>query len=215
MTQGALIIAACAAMLSVSASAAAAGNAESGKAKAGACMACHGPDGNSPADTWPKLAGQMPEYITKQLQDFRAGLRSNEQMSPMAKPLSDPDIADLAAYFSSQQVKLGEGKPELLAQGQSIFLKGKGRPGVVAACTGCHGATGAGNHDWKAYYSKTPSVLAPAIGSQQQAYVVKQLKAYRDGTRANDVGHVMRNIAVRLDDNDIAAVAEYVATLTR
>jgi cytochrome c553 len=215
MTQGALMIATCAVMVTASVSAMAAGNAESGKAKATTCMACHGPDGNSPADTWPKLAGQMPEYITKQLHDFRAGLRSNEQMSPMAKPLSEQDIADLAAYFSSQQVKLGEGKQELLAQGQSIFFKGKGRPAVVAACTGCHGSSGGGKRDWNALYSSAPSLLAPAIGSQQPAYIVRQLKAYRDGTRANDIGHVMRNIAVRLDDNDIAAVAEYVATLSR
>ncbi len=208
LTAGAVLVAA-------SLSALAAGNVDAGRTKAGTCMACHGPDGNSPADTWPKLAGQMPEYITKQLRDFRAGARSNEQMSPMAKPLSDQDIADLAAYFSSQQVKLGEGKAELLAQGQSIFSKGKGRPAVVAACTGCHGATGGGNRDWNSRYSSAPSVLAPAIGSQQPAYIVRQLKAYRDGTRSNDIGQVMRNIAVRLDDADIAAVAEYAATLPR
>ena len=214
MSKETLLLGACA-VLAVSASAVAAGNAEAGKTKASTCMACHGPDGNSPADTWPKLAGQMPEYITKQLKDFQLGARSNEQMSPMAKPLSNQDIADLAAYFSSQQVKIGEGRPELLAQGQSIFYKGKGRPAVVAACTGCHGSTGGGKRDWNALYASAPTVLAPAIGSQQPAYIMRQLKAYRDGTRSNDVGRVMRNIAVRLDDNDIAAVAEYVATLPR
>jgi cytochrome c553 len=214
MSKETLLFGACA-VLAISANAAAAGNAEAGKTKASTCMACHGPDGNSPADTWPKLAGQMPEYITKQLKDFQLGARSNEQMSPMAKPLSNQDIADLAAYFSSQQVKIGEGRQELLAQGQSIFYKGKGRPAVVAACTGCHGSTGGGKRDWNALYASAPTVLAPAIGSQQPAYIMRQLKAYRDGTRSNDVGRVMRNIAVRLDDNDIAAVAEYVATLPR
>src|SRR5574343_791669 len=82
----------------------AAGSAEAGKTKAAVCMGCHGVDGNSPADMWPKIAGQLPQYIAKQLHDFKAGRRKNEQMSPMAAPLGDQDIEDLAAFFSSQQV---------------------------------------------------------------------------------------------------------------
>ncbi|MCX7180291.1 MAG: cytochrome c, partial [Proteobacteria bacterium] len=99
----------------------AAGSAASGQTKAAACMGCHGPDGNSLADMWPKLAGQMPEYIVKQLQDFKAGNRKNEQMSPMAQPLAEQDMADLAAFFAGQKVKSGEGKKELLAQGEKLF----------------------------------------------------------------------------------------------
>ena len=193
----------------------AAGNVEAGKAKAGMCMVCHGADGNSAADTWPKLAGQVPEYIVKQLQDFKLGRRTDEQMGPMAQPLSDQDVADLAAYFSKQQPTPAEARMELLAQGERLFLKGKGRPAVVAACTGCHAPNGAGRGDWARLYSNLPTLLAPAIGGQHPAYVAKQLKAYRDGARGNDVARVMRNIAARLDDQDIAAVAEYVATLTR
>ena len=194
----------------------AAGSAVSGQTKAAACFACHGPDGNSLADIWPKIAGQVPEYIFKQLQDFKAGRRSNEQMSPMAQPLSEQDMADLAAFFSSQKVKPGEGKKELLAQGEKLFNKGKGQSttGVVIACVGCHGLGGGGNRNWRSAYSNMPTVLAPAIGGQHPAYVAKQLKAYRDSSRTNDIASTMRNIAGRLDDKDIAAVSEFIATLT-
>lgn len=192
----------------------AAGSAASGQTKAAACMGCHGPDGNSPADMWPKLAGQMPEYIVKQLRDFKAGHRQNEQMSPMAQPLAEQDMADLAAYFSGQKVKPGEGKKELLAQGEKLFNKGRPQPGVVIACVGCHGLGGSGNRNWSKAFSNIPTVLAPAIGGQHPAYVAKQLKAFRDKERSNDVASTMRNIAARLDDKEIAAVAEYVATLS-
>ncbi|MBI5923178.1 MAG: cytochrome c4 [Betaproteobacteria bacterium] len=200
--------------LFVNAGAMAAGSSASGQTKAAACMACHGQDGNSLADMWPKLAGQLPEYIVKQLQDFKAGRRSNEQMSPMAQPLTEQDMADLAAYFSSQKATPGEGKKELLAQGEKLFNKGRPQASVVIACVGCHGLGGSGNRQWSKAYSNLPTVLAPAIGGQHPAYVVKQLKAFRDKERANDVGNTMRNIAGRLDDKEIAAVAEYIATLS-
>jgi len=80
----------------------AAGDASSGQTKSATCVACHGPDGNSPNPIWPKLAGQHPEYILKQLGEFKAGVRKNDLMSPMAAPLSEQDMQDLAAYFSSQ-----------------------------------------------------------------------------------------------------------------
>ncbi len=193
----------------------AAGNAAAGQAKAAVCAGCHGPDGNSLADMWPKLAGQLPEYIDKQLHDFKAGRRANEQMSPMAKPLSDQDIQDVAAYFAKQQVKPAEGKAELLAAGERIFHKGKGRPDVVPACIGCHGLDGGGRSDWSRLYKTPPALVAPAIGSQHPAYIAKQLRAYKDGGRSNDAAQVMRNIASRLGDDEIAAVAQYAATLPR
>lgn len=199
----------------------AAGNPELGQQKAAACMGCHGPDGNSPAlpapaEPWPKLAGQMPEYIAKQLHDFKAGKRKNDQMSPQAQNVVEADIPDLAAFFAKQQIGANEAADKnLLASGEKLFLKGKGRPDVVAACVGCHGTKGVGQRDWVNSYKIAPTVLAPAIGGQHASYVVKQLKAFRDGSRGNDVGLVMRNIAMRLDDNDIAAVSEYVATLAR
>lgn len=194
----------------------AAGSAEAGKTKAAVCMGCHGVDGNSPADMWPKLAGQLPQYISKQLHDFKDGRRANEQMSPMAQPLSDQDIEDLAAFFSTQKVnKPAALKAELLAAGEKIYLKGKGRPEVVPACVGCHAPAGQGKADWSATMKLPPATLAPAIGGQHAAYLARQLTAYQTKARSNDVGHVMRDIAGRLNDADIAAVAEYAASLAR
>ncbi|NDY92564.1 c-type cytochrome [Ideonella livida] len=194
----------------------AAGNAEAGKTKAAVCMGCHGPDGNSPADMWPKIAGQLQVYLVRQLHDFKAGRRVNEQMSPMAAPLGDQDIEDLAAFFATQKVSKVENlKPELVAAGRQIYLKGKGRPAVVPACLGCHAPAGQGKADWSATMKAPPTTLAPAIGGQHPAYLVRQLTAYRDGTRANDAAHVMRDVASRLTDADIAAVAEYAASLAR
>jgi cytochrome c553 len=201
--------------------ASAAGNPELGQQKAAVCMACHGPDGNSPpmpdpAPPWPKLAGQVPEYIIKQVNDFKAGRRSNEQMSPQAQMVPEADVADIAAFFASQKVNRQDAtQKQLLARGEQLFLKGKGRPQVVAACVGCHGLNGAGNRDWDKVMSKPPVILAPAIGGQHANYLVKQLRAYRDGSRSNDPGHVMSNIATRLDDSEMLAVAEYVSTLVR
>jgi cytochrome c553 len=199
----------------------AAGNPEAGQQKAAACIGCHGADGNSmalppPSDPWPKLAGQVPEYIVKQLHDFKSGRRSNEQMSPQAQTVSEADIPDIAAYFAQQKVKPNDaGNKELLAAGEKLFYKGKGRPEVVAACVGCHGLGGIGNKNWSKLMANQPTVLAPAIGGQHESYLVKQLKAYKDGARTNDVAQVMRNISVRLSEKEIQAVAAFVASLTQ
>ncbi len=201
--------------------ASAVGNPELGQQKAAVCMACHGPDGNSPAlpdsvPPWPKLAGQVPEYLVKQLYDFKAARRSNEQMSPQAQMVADADIADIAAFFAAQKVNRQEAtQKELLAKGEQLFLKGKGRPQVVAACIGCHGFNGVGNRDWAKTMAKPPAILAPAIGGQHANYLLKQLKSYRDGGRKNDPAHVMSDIAARLDDSEMMAVAEYVSSLGR
>lgn len=196
-----------------------AGNAEAGQAKAAACGGCHGVDGNSAPEIYaalkaPKLAGQVPAYIAKALHDFKAGRRVNESMSPQAQAVAEADIADIAAYFGSQKAKANSpANKDLLAQGEKIFFKGKGRPDVVAACVGCHGLNGIGNRDWAKLMSRVPVVLAPAIGGQHSGYIVDQLNAYKTGKRATDAGHVMRDIAGRLGEQDIAAVAEYIASL--
>jgi cytochrome c553 len=194
--------------------ASAAPDAAAGQTKAAVCGACHGADGNSVAPEWPKLAGQVPEYIAKQLHDFKAGRRSDQTMSPMAQPLTEQDIADLAAYFAAQKVQPGGAKAEALARGREIYEKGTHRPKVVA-CVGCHGPQGAGSRDWGKSMAAQPALLAPALGGQQTAYVVKQLKAYKEGTRGNDVGHVMRDIVSHLSEQDMAAVAEYITALRR
>lgn len=191
-----------------------AGDAAGGQAKAAVCGACHGADGNSVNPEWPSLAGQVPAYIVKQLHDFKAKRRSNELMSPMAEPLGQADIEDLAAFFSTQPLKAQTARPELLAKGEQLYRKGKHRP-AVAACIGCHGPAGEGQRDWEKNFSAPPAVLAPALGGQHAAYIAKQLQSFRQKTRTNDVGSVMRNIAAPLSDEEIAAVAEYIAALKR
>ncbi|CAG1011530.1 cytochrome subunit of sulfide dehydrogenase [Burkholderiales bacterium] len=189
------------------------GNAQAGQEKALACGACHGTDGNSLNPEWPSLAGQIPDYLKKQLFDFKLGHRADPLMSPMALPLAPQDIEDLATYFSGQAAK----EPALQARnalGERLYLKGKLRP-QATACIGCHGPAGAGNAAWGKTLAAPPAVLAPAIGGQQAPYLAKQLKAYRDGTRKNDAAQVMRNIAASLNDQEIAALADYIAALKR
>lgn len=210
----AVVFSAAVALAAGSTAALAAGNAEAGKAKSTACGACHGPDGNSVNPEWPKLAGQTPAYLVKQLNEFKSGRRANDLMSPMAKPLSDQDIEDLAAYFSSQKVQAGKPAGTEVALGQKLYREGNARP-PVTACTGCHGQTGAGNVLWDAVPNTSDAVRAPALGGQHAVYVAKQLKAFRAGTRGNDVGSIMRTVSFNLTDKDIDAVADYITGLER
>lgn len=193
-----------------------AGDPASGERKAAVCIACHGADGNSAADIWPKLAGQLPEYLVKQMKDFKAGARRDEQMSPQAANLAEADMADIAAFFAARKASpAAEADKTQLAKGEQLYLRGKGRPAPVTACVGCHGPKGDGNRDWRNTQLRPPVLLAPAIGGQHAAYVAKQLAAYRAGRRDNDPARVMRDIARGLDDGEIAALAAYVATLGR
>lgn len=169
-------------------------------------------DGNSINPEWPKIAGQIPSYTVKQLQDFKSGKRINQIMDPILKPLNQQDIEDLAAYFASQQVKSGTGNPELLLAGEKLYKTGVFYT-TVTACTGCHGPNGSGNGAWEKSMAVAPTVLAPAIGGQHATYTAKQLKAFRSGERTNDVGGVMRKIVDKLTDEQIDAVSAYIATL--
>jgi cytochrome c553 len=178
------------------------GNADAGKTKSATCAACHGMDGNSVNPEWPKLAGQHESYIIKQLMNFKNDERVNATMAPMAKPLSDADMADLAAYFSSQATKPGEADKAKVALGEQVYKGGNNASGV-AACAACHGPTGAGN----------PAANFPALNGQQTTYVKNQLNAFRKGERANDAGKMMRNVAAKMTDAEIEAVAEYIAGL--
>ncbi len=221
-TKHLLVALACASLATASIAAAKpAGNAAAGQAKSAACGGCHGPDGNTPPEMYaaikaPKLAGQVPEYIVKSLHDFKAARRSNEVMSPQAQAVAENDMADIAAWFGSQKVRPNPAQDkDLLAQGEKIFMKGIGRPDVVAACIGCHAPNGVGTRDWAQVMSKVPAVLAPAVGGQHAGYISDQLKAYKSGKRATDPAKVMRDIAGRMSEKDIAAVAEYIATLGR
>jgi cytochrome c553 len=191
------------------------GDAAAGKTKSATCAACHMPDGNSVVPLWPKLAGQSANYITKQLRDFKAKRRTDPTMSPQAEQLSDLDIEDLAAYFSSQSARPGNSTNlDLVNKGKQIYRKGKISDSVIA-CVGCHGLKGAGNYALLDAMKAPSNVEAPAIGSQHAQYIAKQLNAFRDGARTNDVGRIMRNISAGLTDEDISAVAEYITTLER
>lgn len=178
------------------------GTAEAGQAKATTCVACHGVDGNSSNPQWPSIAGQHPQYIAKQLKAFKSGTRQDPLMSPMAAPLSDADIDDLAAYFSSQTANGLEADASKVALGQRLYRGGDANTGV-AACAACHGPAGHGN----------PTALYPSIRGQHSTYVETQLKAYRGGTRQTDQNQMMRNVASALSDEQIAAVAAYVQGL--
>ncbi len=183
----------------------AAGNADEGKTKSAVCAGCHAADGNSGLNPlWPKLAGQHPQYIEKQLKDFKAGNRTDPLMAPMAMPLSEQDVADLAAYFSSQTKKIGTAAADQVAKGEQLFRAGNPATGV-AACMACHGPTGTGN----------PQALFPALNGQNAAYVEKALKDFRSGARANDTAMMMQGVVARMTDAEIAAVAQYIQGLSR
>jgi cytochrome c553 len=180
----------------------AAGDAAAGKVKSAVCAACHGADGNSGANPlWPKLAQQHSEYIIKQLHDFKANKRSDATMAPMAAPLTEKEMEDLAAYFSTQKRTLGEAAADKVEMGEQIYRAGT--PNGVAACSGCHGPTGSGNG---------PAGF-PGLSGQSAAYVAKQLKAFRDGTRTNDLNGMMQGVAARMNDKEIEAVSQYVQGL--
>jgi cytochrome c553 len=180
----------------------AAGSKEDGQAKSATCVACHGVDGNSPNPEWPNLAGQHATYIEWQLKSFQSSERQNDLMTPMAMILSDQDVADVAAYFSSQAVRGGETEPSKLAIGQRVYRSGN-MGAAVAACAGCHGPAGRGN----------PLAGYPSIQGQHATYVAAQLRAYQAGSRKSDPNQMMRIIAARLSPEEIDAVASYVQGL--
>jgi cytochrome c553 len=186
-------------MLGAANPALAAGDPAAGKTKSASCVACHGADGNSMNPEWPSLAGQHPDYLIKQLRNFKDGDRSNALMSPMAAPLSEQDMANLAAYYSSQALKPGQADEALFEQGRQLYRGGNMSTGV-AACIACHGPTGTGN----------PAASFPSLRGQHGGYTVNQLKAFKRGERANDAGKMMQNIAAKMTEEEMQAVASYI-----
>jgi cytochrome c553 len=180
----------------------AAGTKEAGQAKAATCAACHGMSGTSLSPEWPNLAGQNEAYIVKQLSAFHSGERQNVLMSPMAATLSEQDMQDLAAWFSSQAIQGGETEPSKAKLGQHVYRSGNVE-GEVMACAGCHGPTGRGN---------APAAY-PSIQGQRAVYVAAQLHAFKAGTRTTDPNQMMRNVAALLSEEEIDAVASYVQGL--
>lgn len=166
------------------------------------CAACHAADGNSASPANPVLAGQHADYTAKQLANYKSGERKNPVMLGMSASLSPADMKNLGAYFEAQKPKTRAARnPELVKLGQQIYRGGIMAKGV-AACASCHGPSGAG----------IPAQF-PRVAGQYPEYAVSQLQAFRAGERSNDPNKMMRAIAVRLSDQEIKAVVEYMAGL--
>ena len=164
------------------------------------CAACHGADGNSGAPANPKLAQQHPEYVVKQLQEFKSGKRPSPIMQPFAAQLSDADMKNIAAWVTARKAKAGFAKDkELVSMGERIY-RGGIADRQVAACAGCHSPNGAG----------LPSQY-PRLSGQHADYTAAQLTAFREGVRKN--GPIMVQVASKLNDREIRAVSDYIAGL--
>ena len=216
------------------------GDIAKGEARAKACMGCHGVDGNSAIPGFPKIAGQNATYIIKQLRDFKSKARMDGwkgdktkkdsqygvvpgTMNGQVASLSEEDILNLAAYFSSKKIKPGMSDAQLKALGKKIYTGGNKKTGVPA-CMGCHGPAGEGNN----------AALYPAIGGQHAAYTEAQLKHFRTAGliwlahknakkaipakragRKNDKEFRMQTVVLRMTDAEIKAVASYLQGLRR
>jgi cytochrome c553 len=164
------------------------------------CGACHTADGSRGAPANPIIAGQHPEYLVKQLEEFKSGKRNNPVMKGFASPLSEADMHSVAAFYGSKQARPGTAKnKDLYTLGQKIYRGGIADK-QVPACSGCHSPTGAG----------IPSQY-PRIGGQHADYTEAQLSGFRSGQRANSAP--MTAIASRMSDREIKAVADYIAGL--
>jgi cytochrome c553 len=164
------------------------------------CASCHNADGNSAIAANPKLAQQHPEYILKQLQEFKSGQRKSAIMKPLASALSDEDMRNIAWFVASKKVKPGFSKDkDAVALGEKIWRGGIGDR-MIPACAGCHSPNGAG----------IPAQY-PRLGGQHADYTVAQLTAFRDGVRLNSAQ--MTGVAAKLNDREIKAVADYIAGL--
>jgi cytochrome c553 len=179
------------------------GDFERGKirSKAEQCQECHGEAGLGTAEHYPKLAGQWAAYIRKQLDDFQSGARKNEFMTPMAAAISKRDVGDIAAYFSGSPHWAGEDH-NFSPIGQKLFRDGDSAR-TLPACASCHGEQGGGDTE-----SASP---IPAIAGQRESYLVHQLHAWKAGDRRNSPGDVMNEVAQKLTDEEIDALAKYLS----
>jgi cytochrome c553 len=187
-------------LLLISTNIQAAADAVAGKNKSAVCATCHGADGNSINPVWPSLAGQNQGYLAKQLKDYRDGNRKNMTMSSMAAALTDQDIADLAAYYTSLNAKAGTTKEKYVELGSKIYSGGV--TGVLA-CTACHGPNGDG----------LDAAGFPKISGQKVQYVIMQLNNFKNGSRSSSANSMMNDIAAKMNDEQIEAIANYLAGL--
>ena len=168
------------------------------------CLTCHGPAGEAMSATpgappIPRLEGQQADYLVKQLREFKAGKRKNDLMRPVLANLGRRQFSELAAHFAGQTPERGPSPDASLAErGRVLYEEGSTSKGVPA-CMGCHQAKGAGAPKY------------PRLAGQRQAYVVQQLTNFKQGARTNDRAHVMRSIAANLTDDEMRAIAAYLA----
>lgn len=199
------------------------GDSGAGKSKASSCGGCHGANGNSANSSFPKLAEQHTSYLIRQLQAFKDGSRNNPMMAPMAMALSEADMADLSAYYSSQTItanpaptlppddsadipvdekKAKETMQTLLASGSNLYRNGN-LTSEVSACIACHGPSGEGNK---------PAAF-PALRSQHADYLIKTLSDFKSGARSANPENMMVMIAKKMSDEEIKAVSYYISTM--
>lgn len=178
------------------------GDAAAGKAAAAVCAGCHGVDGKSVIPANPSLAGQGAPYLLKQLMEFKSGARNNAIMAGMVAPLDQTAMENLAAYYAEQTPAEGVSSEDNLKLGRDIYRGGIASIGVPA-CASCHGPDGAGNDAAK----------FPRLAGQHAEYTSSSLQQFRSGARANDVNSMMRSVAGRLSDTEIAALANYIQGL--
>jgi cytochrome c553 len=194
-------------MTLTSAQAHAQGDAAAGQAKSAICAACHGVDGNSVVPNWPKIAGQHPQYLERQIHLIKAGNRVVPEMVGITPGLSDQDIADLAAYFASQSIAGGVADEALVGLGERLYRAGNAETGVPA-CMACHGPAGEGN----------PLSGYPALAGQHAVYTAKMLTGFRAGENWGEddaSSQVMNGVAAELSDAEIEALASYIQGLYR
>lgn len=180
------------------------GSEEAGQSKATTCAACHGPQGKSVNPQWPSLAGQNAPYLVQQLEAFKEGARSDPLMTAQAMALSEQDMHDLAVYYAAQTPDPKVvADPATVEKGAALY-RGGDQENNLAACSACHGPTGQGN----------PAAAYPMLKGQHATYTATQLRAYASGTRKSDgPTRIMREIAVRMREDDIVALASYIQGL--
>jgi cytochrome c553 len=181
---------------------AAGGDATAGSQKVAVCAACHGADGNSPMGAFPSLAGQSSRYLLKQMEDQLRGDRVIPEMTGMLDNLTERDMRDIAAFYASQPVAIGQTAADQLELGRSIYQAGIAEKGV-AACAACHMPSGQGNNPAR----------FPALSGQHPEYTVLQLQKFASEDRENDPSRMMRDIAVKMSDAEMKAVAQYIRGL--
>lgn len=172
-----------------------------GKTDAQTCIACHGTNGNTDVSAWPKLAGQHVGYLIKQLQDYQLGMtgpRPNETMHGISLTLDKQQMLDTSAYFAEQITQIGSMTPENVTKAQRLYRGGDHAKGIPA-CMSCHGPSGEG----------LGSANFPKLSGQNPEYTYQQLQAFKTGARKNDPSGMMRDVAIKLSDEDMRILANY------